>query len=113
MAAVSSADRVSSRREYGSTPRRRRRTSSTAASCSTCFASCSTTDQRRTGCGCYIRWSTHPTEKASVTAPLVDPGAPLGPERLSRYSRQLLLPGFGEEAQRRLANARVLVVGAG
>lgn len=30
-----------------------------------------------------------------------------------RYSRQLVLPGFGTEAQSRLAQARVLVVGAG
>jgi adenylyltransferase/sulfurtransferase len=37
----------------------------------------------------------------------------LSPERLARYSRQLLLPGFGELAQRRLQAARVLVVGAG
>ncbi|MGO2745963.1 ThiF family adenylyltransferase [Microbacterium sp.] len=45
--------------------------------------------------------------------PLVEPGAALEPERLERYSRQLMLPGFGESAQRRLRAARVLVVGAG
>lgn len=45
--------------------------------------------------------------------PLVEPGAPLDPERLARFSRQLSLPGFDEAAQRRLANARVLVIGAG
>lgn len=45
--------------------------------------------------------------------PLVEPGPPLPPDRLARYSRQLSLPGFDEEAQRRLANARVLVIGAG
>lgn len=45
--------------------------------------------------------------------PLVAPGEPLTPERLTRYSRQLMLPGFGELAQRRLQAARVLVVGAG
>ncbi|WP_353112694.1 ThiF family adenylyltransferase [Microbacterium sp.] len=45
--------------------------------------------------------------------PLVDPGPALPPERIARYSRQLMLPGFGELAQRRLAAARVLVIGAG
>lgn len=45
--------------------------------------------------------------------PLVSPSAPLEPERLARFSRQLSLPGFDEVAQRRLANARVLVIGAG
>ena len=32
---------------------------------------------------------------------------------LQRYSRHLLLPGVGVTGQRRLADARVLVVGAG
>ena len=32
---------------------------------------------------------------------------------LERYHRQMLLPGFGEAGQRRLLNARVLVVGCG
>lgn len=45
--------------------------------------------------------------------PLVAPAAPLEPQRLARFSRQLSLPGFDEVAQRRLANARVLVIGAG
>jgi sulfur-carrier protein adenylyltransferase/sulfurtransferase len=34
-------------------------------------------------------------------------------EELIRYSRQLSLPEFGVEGQRRLANAKVLIVGAG
>jgi sulfur-carrier protein adenylyltransferase/sulfurtransferase len=45
--------------------------------------------------------------------PLVVPGPPLGADQLARYHRHLILPGVGEEGQRRLANARVLVVGAG
>lgn len=45
--------------------------------------------------------------------PLVQPGPSLEPERITRYSRQLMLPGFGESSQRRLAAARVLVIGAG
>lgn len=44
---------------------------------------------------------------------LVEPGSPLSPDRLNRFSRQLMMPGFGNLAQRRLANAKVLVIGAG
>ena len=44
---------------------------------------------------------------------VVEPGPALSGDRLARYGRQLLMPGFGQDAQRRLANARVLVVGAG
>ncbi len=39
--------------------------------------------------------------------------APLTPEALRRYARHLVLPEFGEAGQRRLADARVLIVGAG
>jgi adenylyltransferase/sulfurtransferase len=46
-------------------------------------------------------------------SPLVEPGPPLDADRIARYSRQLMLPGFGEHAQRRLRAARVLVIGAG
>jgi len=45
--------------------------------------------------------------------PVVDPGDDLTAEEVSRYSRHLLLPEIGREGQRRLKNARVLVVGAG
>jgi adenylyltransferase/sulfurtransferase len=45
--------------------------------------------------------------------PLVEPGPPLPAEQLARYARHLVLPGVGELGQRRLAAARVLVVGAG
>jgi len=45
--------------------------------------------------------------------PLVEPGPPLTPEQVQRWSRHLLLPQVGELGQRRLARARVCVVGAG
>ncbi|UEJ82955.1 ThiF family adenylyltransferase [Brachybacterium halotolerans subsp. kimchii] len=50
---------------------------------------------------------------AATPVPLVAPGAPLSPEQSERARRQLALPGFDETAQRRLAAARVLVIGAG
>ncbi|GAA1974023.1 adenylyltransferase/sulfurtransferase MoeZ [Isoptericola halotolerans] len=46
-------------------------------------------------------------------APLVEPGRELSDAELDRYARHLALPGLGVEGQRRLAAARVLVVGAG
>lgn len=45
--------------------------------------------------------------------PLVEPAAPLAPPRAARFARHLTLPGVGEVGQRRLAAARILVVGAG
>ncbi len=46
-------------------------------------------------------------------APLVAPGPELSTPELERYARHLALPGVGTDGQRRLAAARVLVVGAG
>ncbi|SDS79540.1 adenylyltransferase and sulfurtransferase [Paraoerskovia marina] len=45
--------------------------------------------------------------------PLVEPGPALSPPELARYARHLSLPGIGVDGQRRLAAARVLLVGAG
>ena len=45
--------------------------------------------------------------------PLVTPAAELTPAEIARYSRHLLLPDLGIDGQKRLKNARVLVVGAG
>ena len=45
--------------------------------------------------------------------PLVEPSAPLSTQEVERYARHVLIPGVGMEGQRRLKNARVLVVGAG
>src|SRR5919107_1725252 len=46
-------------------------------------------------------------------APLVEPGPPLDHRQVARYARHLLIPDVGEVGQRRLANARVAVLGAG
>jgi molybdopterin/thiamine biosynthesis adenylyltransferase/rhodanese-related sulfurtransferase len=45
--------------------------------------------------------------------PLVELSSPLSPEEVERYARHVLIPDVGMEGQRRLKNARVLVVGAG
>ncbi|WP_298251620.1 molybdopterin-synthase adenylyltransferase MoeB [uncultured Arthrobacter sp.] len=45
--------------------------------------------------------------------PLVEPVGTLSREEAERYSRHLIIPGFGMEAQLRLRQARVLVIGAG
>lgn len=55
-----------------------------------------------------------PTPDATPTLPpLVEPGPPLTPAQARRYARHALLPGIGVEGQRRLLNAKVLVIGAG
>ena len=46
-------------------------------------------------------------------APIVRAAGGLSAVQRARYSRQILLNGFGEEAQLRLLASRVLVVGAG
>src|SRR5690554_4437237 len=45
--------------------------------------------------------------------PIVEPAAELSRDEINRYSRHLLIPDVGMEGQRRLKNARVLVIGAG
>jgi sulfur-carrier protein adenylyltransferase/sulfurtransferase len=45
--------------------------------------------------------------------PLVAPAAELTREEVARYSRHLIIPNLGVNGQKRLKNARVLVVGAG
>ncbi|MHA7220088.1 molybdopterin-synthase adenylyltransferase MoeB [Arthrobacter sp. MDT1-48-3] len=50
---------------------------------------------------------------AAGLPPLVDATGSLTQEESSRYSRHLIIPGFGPDAQLRLKNARVLVIGAG
>lgn len=45
--------------------------------------------------------------------PLVSPAAELTRDEIARYSRHLIIPDIGVVGQRRLKNARVLVIGAG
>ncbi|MBM7414325.1 MULTISPECIES: molybdopterin-synthase adenylyltransferase MoeB [Nocardiaceae] len=49
----------------------------------------------------------------TIVDPVVEPGPELSREQVARYSRHLLLPDVGVLGQRRLRNARVLVIGAG
>ncbi len=49
----------------------------------------------------------------STLPPLVEPAADLTRDEVARYSRHLIIPNFGVDGQRRLKNARVLVMGAG
>lgn len=48
-----------------------------------------------------------------VLPPRVAPGPPLTPAQVARYARHLALAEVGEQGQRRLLAARVLVLGAG
>lgn len=45
--------------------------------------------------------------------PLVAPADELTRDEVARYSRHLIIPGLGVDGQKRLKNARVLVIGAG
>ena len=45
--------------------------------------------------------------------PLVEPAAELTRDEVARYSRHLIIPDLGVEGQKRLKNAKVLVIGAG
>jgi molybdopterin/thiamine biosynthesis adenylyltransferase/rhodanese-related sulfurtransferase len=45
--------------------------------------------------------------------PLVEPAADLSVDEVKRYSRHLIIPEVGMAGQKRLKNAKVLVVGAG
>src|SRR5437764_14631799 len=45
--------------------------------------------------------------------PLVEPAVELTREEVQRYSRHLIIPDLGVDGQKRLKNAKVLVIGAG
>jgi len=53
-----------------------------------------------------------PTTSAPLP-PLVEAAAELSTEEVERYSRHLIIPEIGAVGQRRLKNAKVLVIGAG
>ena len=50
---------------------------------------------------------------ANPLPPLVQPAAELTRDEVARYSRHLIIPDLGVDGQKRLKNARVLVIGAG
>jgi sulfur-carrier protein adenylyltransferase/sulfurtransferase len=49
----------------------------------------------------------------SSLPPLVEPAAELTRDEVARYSRHLIIPDLGVVGQKRLKNAKVLVIGAG
>ena len=49
----------------------------------------------------------------SPLPPLVEPAAELTRDEVARYSRHLIIPDLGVDGQKRLKNAKVLVIGAG
>src|SRR5580692_9288958 len=54
-----------------------------------------------------------PGDIVSTLPPLVEPAADLSVDEVRRYSRHLIIPEIGMTGQKRLKNAKVLVVGAG
>jgi molybdopterin/thiamine biosynthesis adenylyltransferase len=58
--------------------------------------------------------SSRPTQEYAVSLPpLVEPAAELTIDEVRRYSRHLIIPDVGMTGQKRLKNAKVLVIGAG
>ncbi|TCP49266.1 adenylyltransferase/sulfurtransferase [Tamaricihabitans halophyticus] len=50
---------------------------------------------------------------SNTLPPLVEPASELTKEEVERYSRHLIIPDVGMDGQKRLKNAKVLVIGAG
>jgi molybdopterin/thiamine biosynthesis adenylyltransferase/rhodanese-related sulfurtransferase len=58
--------------------------------------------------------STFTANVSTISLPaLVEPAGELTPDEVERYSRHLIIPEIGVLGQRRLKNAKVLVIGAG
>ena len=53
------------------------------------------------------------SQNSSRLAPLVEPASELTVDEVRRYSRHLIIPDVGMSGQKRLKNAKVLVIGAG
>src|SRR3954468_18041946 len=63
-----------------------------------------------------IRLPSVPTDEGEARVslpPLVEPAAELTIDEVRRYSRHLIIPDVGMAGQKRLKNAKVLVIGAG
>lgn len=52
-------------------------------------------------------------QAGTTLPPLVEPAAELTKQEVARYSRHLIIPDLGMVGQKRLKNAKVLVIGAG
>jgi adenylyltransferase/sulfurtransferase len=64
--------------------------------------------------GFVMEGKAHTVQENTVSLPpLVSPAAGLTVDEVRRYSRHLIIPDIGMTGQKRLKNARVLVVGAG
>src|SRR5690606_31755364 len=67
---------------------------------------------------CTSGFGPHTTRSPEVSTsrslpPLVEPAAELSKDEIARYSRHLIIPDVGVDGQKRLKNAKVLVIGAG
>ena len=51
--------------------------------------------------------------KLITLPPLVEPAGELSQKEIERYSRHLIIPEVGLIGQRRIKNAKILVIGAG
>jgi molybdopterin/thiamine biosynthesis adenylyltransferase/rhodanese-related sulfurtransferase len=60
-----------------------------------------------------LTWRNEEIPVSAPLPPLVEPAAKLTREEVARYSRHLIIPDVGVDGQKRLKNAKVLVIGAG
>jgi adenylyltransferase/sulfurtransferase len=60
-----------------------------------------------------VNQSGNGTQQSTVNSPQPPGPRVLTPEQVTRYSRHMIMPQVGPAGQRRLMNARVLIIGAG